>query len=269
MKTKLNSSLLLALACIAFTSAANAATTSYTPGDLFLNFRGGGAASSLLVNLGPNTAYKTPGPAFLVGNLGADLTNAFGSAWTNDNSATLRWGVSGTSSHLTSAVEPTLNLGDPGRTLYLTKPTTPFASPTTAWNRFLETSGGQSTVPGRINNYAGAFNNKTTSTSYDNALIQANNVTNSYNGLIGTGTNSFAAYNTIEGTFGSGAVGTALDLFRMVPDTANNGNPGDYLGRFTITSGGEVTFTPVPEAGSASLLLGTLGLLAFRRRRSS
>lgn len=269
MTIKLKSSFRLALACIGFTSAANAATTAYNAGDLFLNFRGGGAASSLIVNLGPNTAYKTPGPAFTVGNLGADLTTTFGAAWTNNNSTNLKWGVSGTSSHLPDDGTPTNTLGDPGRTLYLSKSVSPSASPTTPWNRFLETSGGQGSVPPKINNYAQAFSNKATSTVYTNALIQPNSATNNYNGQIGTGTNSFAAYNTTEGTFGNGAANTALDLFRMVPDTANNGNPGDYLGRFTIDSAGLVTFTPVPEAGSASLLLGTLGLLAFRRRRSS
>lgn len=259
--TFLKSALALVLAGVCLTSAGRAATTTYSPGDIFLAFRapGDGVTQSVLVNVGQITQFTTSGPAFTVTTVGTDLTNVFGSSWTN-GSANLFWGASGITNNLPD--DGNLTNGDLNRTLYASKPTTPSGAVQSAWLRNLE--GTQNTAASRILSYSNAFNAKTVNTTVANGLIQANSATNSYNGQIGTG-NSFNYFGApkIEGNFAAGADGTALDFFRMQPGSGS----GDYLGRFTINSSGAVTFTPVPEPSAMITLFASLGLISLRRRR--
>ena len=251
----------LLLTGVCLTQTTRAATTTYSPGDIFLAFRApaDGVTQSVLINVGQITQFTTGGPAFTVTNVGTDLTNTFGSFWTN-GSANLLWGASGITNNLPD--DGSLTNGDLNRTLYASKPTTPSGSVQSAWLRNLE--GTQNTAASRILTYSNAFNNKTVNTVAANGLIQANSATNSYNGQIGTG-NSFNYFGApkIEGNFAAGADGTALDFFRMQPGSGS----GDYLGRFTINSSGAVTFTPVPEPSAMVTLFASLGLLSLRRRR--
>ena len=259
--TFLKSALALVLAGVCLTSTGRAATTTYSPADIILAFRApaDGVTSSVLINVGQITQFTTSGPAFTVASLGADLTSTFGNSWTN-GSANLFWGASGITNNLPD--DGNLTNGDLNRTLYATKPTTPTGAVQSAWLRNLE--GTQNTAASRILTYSNAFNAKTVNTVAPNGLIQGNSVTNSYNGQIGAG-NSFNYFGApkIEGNFGAGADGTALDFFRMQPGSGS----GDYLGRFTINSSGTVTFTPVPEPTAMVTLFASLGLISLRRRR--
>jgi hypothetical protein len=72
--------------------------------------------------------------------------------------------------------------------------------------------------------------------------------------------------------FGSGAndpgadTGLAYDFF-AVPSNSTNAN-APAVGTFTLTSGGNLEFQSVPEPSTwASIMVGAVGLLAFRRRR--
>lgn len=261
-------SLALLVACLASGPEAQAATTTYNAGDVFLTFRAPNAAGvtqSLIINIGSSANYTAGGGAFVVGSYGADLNTTFGNVWSDNNSLLLFWSASGITDNAPLDELGVVN-GDLSRTLYATKPTTPGSASALGWTTALE--GTQNAPVGKIFSFASAFSGKTVNTAAPNALIQLNSVTNSFNSQIGTG-NSFAYFGApkIEGNFGNGAAGTALDFYTMQPTTSLPGSPGEYNGRFTINSTGVVTFTPVPEAGTSVVLFAAIGFLACRRTR--
>ncbi len=254
---------LLAVAGLAFASTAvHAATTAYTTGDLILGFRQTGATSSLLVNIGQAGGYRdgTTTGNLSLGNLGADLTSLFGSGWSSD--ATVFWGVVGTPG------SASFN-SDPGNTLYATKPEGTFGVQEAAYERLSSATQGN----GRSNivSMATAYAGKTSTTNSDVALAQLNTATNSWSSFNPGGT-SFSYFSGMEGNFGSGVASSALDLFRMTPDSLAAVNFGNYEGSLTINSSGVVNFgltTPgaVPEPGRAALMGLGLGGFLLRRRR--
>lgn len=254
----------------AFASSANAAT--YLAGDLLLGFRatgGTGASSNLIVNLGQaDTVFRdaTVNNASVT-NIGALLTSTYGAGW--DTRADLFWGVAGvrTASPTGAAVD-----GDPVRTNYLTAAQTsynPGVQTSTPWT--VGASGDRTAIANAIVSLA---NNYTTASGTTSAVIDSSTGTTwstNNNGLT-----SFTLNGSIEGSFGSGAGGTSLDLYRIL--NSNTGasptgtvGTGSYEGTFTLSNAGlvgfNVTAAAVPEPSRA--LLGGLGLagVLFRRRR--
>src|SRR5579862_3943669 len=86
MKLRKLTMALLAVAGLAFiTSVANATTTSYNDGDLFLGFRatgGTGATTDYLLNIGQASQFTTHAQFTLsLGTIANDLSATFGSNW--------------------------------------------------------------------------------------------------------------------------------------------------------------------------------------------
>jgi hypothetical protein len=272
--------LLTALAVAGITAAAlpaNAAT--FVAGDLLLGFRatgGTGSTSNLIVNLGQaDTIYRdaTSSIASII-NIGTELTNTYGAGW--DTRSDLFWGVVGvrTASTLGVSVD-----GDPGRTNYLSAAQTsynPGTQTSTPWTIGTETARGDTAndIQGLRTAYAAATG--TTSAVLNSASAGSWSINN-------TGSDSFRVGGSIEGSFGSGASGTALDLYRILNSSggavgtntyANPTGPvglGTYEGTFKISSAGVVSFdspAAVPEPSRAVLAALGLGGLLLRRRRS-
>ncbi len=256
--------LLAATAAALGLATTEAAVLNYDPGDLLLAFRATsdpGQSNNYIVNLGPAATFREATATFdlNVGNIGADLVSLYGANW--HTRSDVFWSVSGTSNNA-SAVN-----GDPLRTLYATKAQSTLGVVETPWNR--GSSAAQATPTNKMLSMGAAFeavagtpNNSTVNS--DVAFIQPSTATNSYGSLAPNFQYFVASPSTIEGNFGNGAAGTALDLFRM--QTGSSSALGDYEGTFTISQSGQVTFNVVPEPGSA-LLAVAAGLVPFVRRR--
>lgn len=253
--------------------ASQASATTYVAGDLLLGFRatgGTGSATNLIVNLGQaDTVYRDAVANITsVVDIGTLLTSTYGAGW--DTRSDLFWGIVGvrSNSNIGSAVD-----GDPVRTNYLSAAQTtvnPGTQSSTAWEIAGSTSRGSvaNAIAGLATNYD-AFSAAVTNT----ALLPSG--TGSTWSSNNDGSSSFTLAGTVEGNFGAGASGTALDLYRVL-DRTSGASPsgtvgiGSYEGTFTISNAGVVGFavTAVPEPSRA--LLAGLGLagIAFRRRRT-
>ena len=256
----LKSILLLPLIQIGLSSLSVAAP--YTAGDIFLGFRITGGTQCYLVNIGQASLYKAAAPASFtvsVGNIGTDLADVFGADW--HQNPDVYWGVMGTNTNLTTTVA-----GDPGRTLYASKAEVTYGTQETPWNR--GSSATQSAPAGKLMGLAGAplgYAGYSVTSNSSVAVIQTSSDSASYASYQpgGTMTNSggvsFNYWNpSNEGGFGAGADLTALDLFRM--PTGSSSLLGEYLGTFTITSAGVLTFSKSPPSsgtpGFASWIAG-------------
>lgn len=259
----------LALTALMFCNAsADAATVTYSDGDLFLGFRatgGTGATQTYLLNIGQASTYgdAAAGSSFTVnlGNVGTDLVSIYGNNWFNR--ADLFWGVGGAVSGAVSSDVP--------NTLYASREENPFGTLADPWNR--RSNSAQGTTVSKIQGMASGYLNTGNSTANSNvgAVENTSDANNwaSYQpgGANATGNISFGAYNpTVEGSFGGGVGATALDLFRMAPSTTT-GLFGTYEGTFTISNNGLVRYDVIPEPSTLAISgIGT-GLLGLVRRR--
>ncbi len=282
MMTKNNRPFVLAAAAAALLATQTARADTYTDGDLILGFRAGGGAggtTNLLLNLGSASIFRDATTQFTLslGALDADLDSLFSAVW--DTRSDFFWSVAGT--------QYTAGNGFANRTLIASRsqafPLGPIGSAnSTPWAR--GTTSTQSIPAGKLAALGTKFGLGTTgavsgtdqieSTNAPFGLIQPQAQTNSLDEFMTGGSqssfgSSFAYFSGgIEGGFGNGASGTALDLYVMTAGTG--GGPGTYEGSFTIASGGDVTFTPegVPEPSSALMLaLGGTALGFIRRRQ--
>ena len=277
---------LLAIAGLVLASTAvNAATTytagsSSTAGDLILGFRqtDGSNANTLLVDLGSAANFRgttvTTG-ALSAGNIGAALSSWYvsnsGSTWSSDPN--VLWGIVGTQGSASESASGVNGVRDTSNTLYGTQYEGVYGTQATALNDLGNAS--QGGPRGQVETMAGAFLGQTQVGSLD-ATIQSNSATSSWNSFQSgstLGSKGFGFFSNLEGNFANGVAGNnaALDLFRF-SGTATSGTPSQYLGTFTISNAGQVSFgtsTPiaVPEPSRVAFLgLGLAGVL-FRRRR--
>ena len=248
--SSLKSLVLLSIAQLGLSSSAHAAP--YTPGDIFLGFRIDGGTQDYLINIGQASLYKTPSSSSFtvsVGNIGTDLTAIYGAGW--HSNAAVHWAVMGTNTNTT-----TTTAGDPGRTLYCSKAELSYGVQETSWNR--GASGTQAGPAGKLMGLAGAplgFAGYAVTSNSSVAVIQTASDSASYASyqpggtVANSGGISFAYWNpSNEGDFGAGAGLVALDLFRMAPGSSSLS--GEYLGTFTITSAGVLTFKTSPPVTS-------------------
>jgi hypothetical protein len=266
INTLKNTVLALALAAFAGTSA-QGATLSYTQGDLLMGFyatAGTGQTTNYVLNLGNFATYRdnSPGNSFnlSLGNVGADLTAIFGSGW--DVRSDLFWGVFGHSGTTTGV--------DPANTLYAGQD----AALGTGYTRAVSSQQG-ATINGNLNNIVGEYNganstaNSNVGQSQDTTLFNNEWVTQANQNING----AFGRYDITEF---NAVIGQDLNLYRMLRTTVadpDNGNAtlgqGSLQGTFSISSGGVVSFSTIPEPSTYALIgLGLGGLTLLRRYKN-
>lgn len=236
-------------------SAASAAVTTYTAGNLLMGFRQSGTASSLIVNLGAASTYKNATSGFVASSIPAsELSAVFGANWYTDSTVT--WAVIG------AVAGSTVN-GDTARTLYASSQETTYGTANDPYTTASVAS--QAGPSNKVASAGGAYTGIENGTNV--TLAQSNATTNSWNSFMAAGQFGYDGVWNLEGTVGSGS---QLDLFRMQPNVT-----GTYEGSFTMSNAGVVSFstTPVaaaavPEPSRALLLgLGVAGIFLRRRRR--
>ena len=257
---------LLALAAgIAGTLSSSAAVVADPEnGDIFLGFRaegGTGGATSYLINLGQSTQFQNAAPGATIelslGNIAADLAATYGSGWADR--ADLHWGIFGVR-----------NSSSP--LLYSSQGRSDVETQGPGWNALdLASRTGTASQISSVIEQIGGFRGQQTTPNTLTGVFQANtSAASSYAKQVATaGTTDFGSlsqWGSIEGNFGTGTEGTVLDFYRF---SGSSTSPVSYLGNFSITDSGTISFTAVPEPSAA--LLGGLGtfLLLGRRRRAA
>ena len=256
MKTKLTlASALVAVASLAASHAyAGLNPSSLNDGDLLLCFHAAGTGSDLEIDLGTYTS-----PVSLI-NVNADLTAVFGSSWYSNTNLT--WSVIGADENGGGNYIANEATNDPAAfdTLFLSSPTAVLAAQVQQLQH----------VP--ANDIEANY-----------ALITSNNATVTANGAYTANGGSGPGYaysNTplsdIESYFNafvpqSGDIGSAgsdsVTMYELQP--SDSGNPSSTLGTYTLSGNGNFSTTAVPEPSTwASVALGALALVGFRRRRA-
>ena len=242
--------------------AAAAPVPDPVAGDLYVGFRvsgGIGGSTSYIVKLGLDTSFPTtPGTSFTLslGNLGLDLTQTFGPDW--DTREDLFWGIFGE--------RP--NGGNP--IVYGSRERLNPDEPSVAWPAL--DLNGRNNIDSQINSVLSGIGGYRGSEATANSLVgtfQTNSgQASSYFFQVATpGTTDFGSlsqWGSIEGSFGDGADGTVLDLYRIA------GSGVTQRGSFSIDDQGLITYAVVPEPRSAVALSVTGALLTgFLRRRKT
>jgi len=254
-----SSSLAVVIALAAHVAPVRASTVpNPAEGDLFLAFRadsGAGAGKSYVVKIGQDSLYQAGG-SFTVSGLGsiaADLTDTFGSGW--NTRSDLHWGVFG---------ERVTNDGN--SVVYASRERVPTALPSTPWPalNLQERSATSTWISSVVNGIYGYRGSTATSNSpvatiqdpdqtrFSNYATQAG--TRSRNGEDGAtvpltaGTTQFGGlshwdnqHGNLEGHFGAGTAGAALDLYKISSTGVSR------LGTFTIDDSGALSFALLTE----------------------
>jgi hypothetical protein len=212
-------------------------------GDIFVGFRassGQGAETSYLVKLGPDTTFRNAaqGTSFTVsgiGNVGADLTAAYGEAWHLRND--LQWGIFG--------VRPGVN-----STVYGSRVRSVQNTISPAWPALTSTSrNGTAGAITSVMEEVGGYKGRDATPNSTVAALQPNfGGAASYHFQVATpGTSdlsSLSQWTSIEGSFANGPANAVLDLFRI-------GSAVSHVGSFAIDTTGSIRFTAVPVPATA------------------
>lgn len=240
---------LLALGAGALLMAPPARAATSTDGDIFLGVRAGsgtGSSKTYVVNLGQASQFENASSAIKLnlGGVGTDLTATFGSTW--NSRASVYWGIAGT----VGAFAPIGS--DPANTVFGSR------SIQTPWLRANASQMGA--VTNSLRSLSSGFRASLAPGSATNSVIQNNTDINSWSSFQTGGVNagpapgySFAFFNpSVEASFENGVAGAVLHFYRVKPATVVGeiDTNSDYLGRFLITSSGEVTFVPVAANGT-------------------
>jgi hypothetical protein len=219
-------------------AAASWAANVPTPqeGDVFVGFRatsGTGSSYSYLVKLGQDTVFRNAASGSSVvlslGDLGADLTATFGADW--NTRSDLYWGVFGERNGVVPIV-------------YGSNARTDVNVASSAWPVLNDQR--RSAVLSAISSvvyYNFGYSGSVATANSPVGTIQTNSSNlSSYATQVGTaGTTDFSSlsqWSSIEGNFGSGVSGTALDLYRFP-----SASTVTRLGVFKISGAGVITFT--------------------------
>jgi hypothetical protein len=234
----------LATLAISAMTAPAASVPDPVSGDIFLAFRasgGDGSDVSYLVKLGQSSQFTgaAAGTSFTlgtIGNIGTDLTATFGTTTPWHTRQDLFWGIFGT----TDAVNPTL---------YASQARVSTATQTPPWPEL--TTQARTSVKTEILSVTSGIGGYRSSSATANsavATLQSNfGGAASYNYQVTNSALDFGSqsqWSSIEGSFSAGVSGAVLDLYRL-----RNASPTvSYIGKFTISTAGVVTFTAAPAA---------------------
>ncbi len=236
----------------------SAGTIKVVPGDLLLGFYevsadGTGVGSSTYVlNLGAGSVWReNTAAAVVVGNILADLEDAFGAGW--QENPRLRAGVVG----VVGPSDP-LTAGDPARTVYYSQGAASFVAGATSPLVLSSSQMGSASTQlktfsvemnGKVAGVNGAGAKVATSANNNYAAFQPPLMTTSF-GISASPNSSFGVGSI--GTSGSHGVELALDVYRLLFTTSGAdltaglavGNAvakqGQYVGTFTVDAVGEV-----------------------------
>jgi len=270
-KQLLRAAALLAVAVTTASSGlAQPATTTYSPGDLFLGLRQTGAANSLAVKIGPatqflpaslggtisnNAPFKVqfgvlPGSSFPVFNLNTDLASVFSSSWTNNptNGSGVRWAVVGQTD---DTLDNTPIDGLKARSIFVTRarisPSVPATPLIYGDTQHLDLFA-QQFVPFAYGTGGGAYVNNFSTVNSSAAFIGSATAVNDWNtkiqenGSFGLGA-SRRVEQAILGSF-TGPTDSVLDLFLAPRSGSSLATSTRYLGSFTLYKNGELIYWP-------------------------
>jgi len=233
-----------ALLALAITTLSASAQNVPNPasGDVFLGFRSPSTSVSYLVDIGQASQFinATPGTSFTlgtIGDIGSDLTANFGS-WSS--SSTVYWGIFGAN----SSAAPSL---------YVSKARTSPGTQSAPWNGLAssDATATKSQIYSVIYGPYGYQGAAATANSSVGALQTNFTGSGSYNYQVtrsGTDFGSLSQWSSIETNFSAGASSTVLDFYWIRSSTQSV----FFIGTFTISSYGVVTFTAVPGSYSTT-----------------
>lgn len=205
-------------------------------GDIFIGFRasgGDGASNSYLIKVGTYSqlsavAAGTTTTLSSLGDVGADLAAVYGADW--HSRPDLFWGVFGIGSSASAVV-------------YASRERVSDAVASVTWPTLTDTTRAStfSQVNSVINSIGGYRSSVATANSpYATLQVNFSGAASYQYQVASPGTSDFGSvsqWTGIEGDFGSGVSGTALDLYRFTPSGVSR------LGYFKITSSGQIRYT--------------------------
>lgn len=256
---------------------------TFNANDVLLGFRaasGNGTSTTIMVNLGPASAYRDATSNFVnFVNIGSILSTAYDSNWYERTNlwAGFVSATNGTNDDDTGGVPIASQTTDYNSTIYVSTRRTATGAVGSA----------NSTRPGNIialnaqnmgglintlgntfdaNDTAGVYNGSSSVTNLWNTSMTGSNGAD-----IGGNYNVEAAFTVGDrGTFGAaGTVEQMWDFYRVAqfPVADANAGKGLYQGTFTLNSSGQVSFVAVPEPSTYALLALGAGVVFFAIRR--
>ena len=249
------------------------AALSVVPGDLLASFYSVDAGNALgsqtyVYNLGPASGYRE-GTVVQgnIDNLANDLAQTFGPNWATNGE--VRWGIVGV-----VGISDPVTLGDPARTSYYSQSFTGGSPASSA--AFTLSSANRTGLAGAVKDYSVAMNGLSENGATDGGAQVPVSTINDYSDYLPpTKTTHFNISPSPSTQLSSAAAG--LDLYRFIHTTTGADlsaayapadaavGAGQYIGSFTLSGTGDLSFVPEPTTG---LLAGLCGLLVFRRRRA-
>jgi len=238
------------VALLASGPTAYAAAPTFNQGDLIVGFRatgGTGADRNVLVNLGNCAGFRdhtVASGALSLGNINTDMQAQFGIGW--GSRTDIFWGIAGTPSN-TAAFN-----GDALKTDYASKAEVTAGTLVTGWALSYTNLGlASTTMMGMLGGgAAGGFSQSPASTHNSRLVVQDSTMVNWWSSFQPGGINSPAStsFKVFNGGI-EGALAKPLDLFRIT--TANVA--GTYLGTFSISTSGVITYAaPASASGFSS-----------------
>jgi hypothetical protein len=263
----------LALAIVLGTSAH---AQTYNTGDVLLGFEQSGSANDYEVDLGAFTQFADATSPVTLQLSVTDLNTAFGSTWSSNSTSVsdpdlVQWGAIGSGAlHGVTTVGSTSLAAD---TLFYTVGEVTPGTQSTPPTEHSSTSQG-TTVTQLVNatTGSGGFTSGTlTGNGTLQAIIQSATATNSYAYEINSKSDFEIGSDIQQPTSGSftGPTDSVLDLYQLNPV---NGGTASYLGDFSLSSGGTLTFDPaaVPEPSTYALMgVGAMFLIWNLRRKKA
>lgn len=286
MKIKKTALLLgIALASSVLTHSVQAQVLSVSPGDLLVGFYSVDGTSvgqnTYVYNLGQASTWRENTSATsLIGNINADLENAFGAGWYDNGN--IRWGILGS-----VAIDEAAINGDPSLTNYFSRGLDTFAPGSSTAPSFVAAQRG--TLANNSKTFRNAMNGKASGANNKGAIVATTSV-NDYSDFLPPTTSTFFGVGTNpNSSFGAGTIGTgtggygvegALDLWRVLNTTTGadltaglSGSPasvglGQYIGTFTLDSAGNLRLDAVPEPSTYALIaLGAIAVIVMGLRK--